>query len=270
MFGPVLKEAAPEGLQLDSRVCCCDAFMRACVRTSDELGLRARQGELAAARLTRRGKLARQTKAARLSDPPVQDLPAVKCTDPILLDLPDALEGPRVRVRPYQPGDGSAFFRAIDAHREALSTWLGWLEQYPSVEPAEAYVRRQAASWLLRESFVASLWLKESGEYIGGAGFHLVDWRRRRVELGFYLVPSFEGRGLAHEAVSLLLGLAFDHLDMRRVEAQCDAENSRSARLLQRLGFILEGRRRQDTIDGQGRFRDTLLFGLLTSVEAGH
>ena len=191
----------------------------------------------------------------------------MKCQDPILLDLPDALEGPRVRVRPYQPGDGSAFYLAIEAHREALSTWLGWLDQYPSREPAEAYVRRQAASWLMRESFVASLWLKDTGEYIGGAGFHLVDWRRRCVELGFYLVPPFEGRGLAHEAVSLLLGLAFDHLGMRRVEAQCDAENSRSARLLQRLGFAMEGRRRQDSVDSKGRLRDTLLFGLLASAE---
>src|SRR5690242_19832130 len=160
--------------------------------------------------------------------------------DPLLLDVPDILEGPRLSARPYRPGDGAALFAGIDAHRLALSAWLGWLDEYPTVEYAETYARKQAAKWILREQFITSLWLKETGEFIGDAGFHRVDFRLRQAELGFFLLPPFEGRGLAREAVSMLVRFAFEHLDMRRLEAQCDAENQRSAVLLERLGFSLE------------------------------
>jgi len=183
--------------------------------------------------------------------------------DPILLDVPDAFEGPRVFARAYRTGDGAALFAGIDQHREALSTWLGWLDEYPSVAYAEVYARRQAAKWLLREQFITSLWLQTTGEFIGDAGFHRVDWRLRQAELGFFLLPPFEGQGFACEAVSMLVRFAFGNLGMRRLEAQCDVDNLRSAVLLDRLGFAYEGRKRQSFLDHKDTMRDLLFFAKL-------
>src|SRR3954453_12017790 len=49
-----------------------------------------------------------------------------------------------------------------------------------------------------------------------------------------------------------------------RISAECDARNLRSARLLARVGFHQEGRRRANTWI-KGEWTDDLLFGLLAN-----
>jgi aminoglycoside 6'-N-acetyltransferase len=49
---------------------------------------------------------------------------------------------------------------------------------------------------------------------------------------------------------------------LRRISAECDARNTASARLLQRVGFRPERLRRQHTWT-KGEWTDDLLFGLL-------
>jgi RimJ/RimL family protein N-acetyltransferase len=65
------------------------------------------------------------------------------------------------------------------------------------------------------------------------------------------------------EAVRLLTDFAFDHLAANRVMIRCDARNTRSAAVAQRLGFILEGRMRCDNVAPDGQLRDTLVFSLV-------
>jgi RimJ/RimL family protein N-acetyltransferase len=53
---------------------------------------------------------------------------------------------------------------------------------------------------------------------------------------------------------------------LHRVCAECDARNTPSARLLERVGFDLEGRRPEFTLNiNTGKWTDTLLYGLLAS-----
>ena len=56
-------------------------------------------------------------------------------------------------------------------------------------------------------------------------------------EVGYVLAPGFRGHGYAAEAVSALLGLAFDDLGLHRVVARLDPRNVASARLARRLGM---------------------------------
>jgi RimJ/RimL family protein N-acetyltransferase len=65
------------------------------------------------------------------------------------------------------------------------------------------------------------------------------------------------------EAMTALLDFAFDGLGLHRVEALVDEPNVRSAALLRRLGFVLEGTLRERFFFG-GVFYTELLFGLLS------
>lgn len=60
--------------------------------------------------------------------------------------------------------------------------------------------------------------------------------------LGYAIDGEFEGRGLMHEALQVALRHVFESLRLHRVQANHLPENLRSARLLQRLGFRVEGR----------------------------
>ena len=87
--------------------------------------------------------------------------------------------------------------------------------------------------------------LKESGQMIGNGGFH--DWhhQHRKAEIGYWLLPEFQGRGLASEAVNAMLNYGFDKMILHRIEAEVEVGNTASSALLTKNGFILEGIRKE-------------------------
>ena len=80
--------------------------------------------------------------------------------------------------------------------------------------------------------------------------------------LGFTVDAASEGRGLAYEAVSAVLELAFGMLALHRVAANYQPINERSGRLLKRLGFVVEGYAR-DYLFINGAWRDHVLTALV-------
>ena len=65
------------------------------------------------------------------------------------------------------------------------------------------------------------------------------------------------------EAVRLLANYAFDTLKANRLEIRCDELNVRSAAIPQRLGFVQEGRLRNNAVATDGRLRTMLVFSLI-------
>jgi len=82
------------------------------------------------------------------------------------------------------------------------------------------------------------------------------------VEIGYLQRPKWHGRGLAREAIGALIDVAFADPEIRRVFADTDPENEASNRLLERLGFTLEGRMRE-TWNTHIGIRDANIWGLL-------
>ena len=78
-----------------------------------------------------------------------------------------------------------------------------------------------------------------SGELIGDAGLEVTAYG---VELGYTLARDAWGRGLATEAAQLCVDAAFGPLDIPRLVAVADVENPASARVLEKLGFLRQGR----------------------------
>jgi RimJ/RimL family protein N-acetyltransferase len=99
------------------------------------------------------------------------------------------------------------------------------------------------------------------GVLIGDLGVNLHD-NLMQAELGFTLTPEYQGNGYATEAVRGLLDHLFTERNLHRVSAECDARNTASARLLERVGFQREGLRRSSSWF-KGEWTDDLLFGLL-------
>ncbi|QPV64904.1 GNAT family N-acetyltransferase [Halosimplex litoreum] len=83
-----------------------------------------------------------------------------------------------------------------------------------------------------------------------------------RGEVGAWLAPEARGEGHATEALSLLVDYAFAERRLERLNAGRLATNGRSAALLDRLGFVAEGRRRGYYFVGGERV-DRVEYGLL-------
>lgn len=76
--------------------------------------------------------------------------------------------------------------------------------------------------------------------------------------LGFAIDREAQGRGLMHEAADAAIRYVFDELGLHRVMANHLPTNERSARLLRRLGFVVEGYAR-DYLQIAGVWRDHVL-----------
>lgn len=78
-------------------------------------------------------------------------------------------------------------------------------------------------------------------ELVGACGFN--DWSHadRSLDIGYWLMPAHWGRGLMQACLPTILNFALGTLGVHRIHADVEPENSASARLLERLGFLLEG-----------------------------
>lgn len=80
--------------------------------------------------------------------------------------------------------------------------------------------------------------------------------------LGFALRPDAWGVGYGTETVHLLLGVAFEELELHRVWAARAPLNAASDRTLSKAGFVEEGRIRGH-VHVRGAWRDSLTYGIL-------
>ena len=85
--------------------------------------------------------------------------------------------------------------------------------------------------------------------------------------LGYSLDHRAEGRGLMSEALRAAIAYVFSDLKLHRVMANYMPANERSARVLRRLGFTVEGYAR-DYLFIAGQWRDHILTSL-TNDKAG-
>ena len=99
---------------------------------------------------------------------------------------------------------------------------------------------------------------------IGACGFNEIRADHRRAEIGYWLLPEWWGQGAATECVAATLKHAFGSLGLHRVAADVEVDNYRSRRLLERLGFQLEGVRRGCERKG-GVLLDLMLYSRLAT-----
>jgi RimJ/RimL family protein N-acetyltransferase len=167
----------------------------------------------------------------------------------------------RLLLRPLRPADADALF-AIHADPEFARFWSSppWTER----AQAEALIAQDALDLASGEHLRLGIERREDGVLLGSCTLFKIHATNRRAELGYGLGPAHWGGGYAQEAVRALLdfGFAADGLNLHRVEADIDPDNQASARLLQRLGFRLEGRLRERWIVG-GVVSDSAMYGLL-------
>lgn len=75
------------------------------------------------------------------------------------------------------------------------------------------------------------------GTAIGSMGFLQMPDETGTVEIGYSLIPEYRGYGYATEAGKALVEWAFGQPGVRRVIAECEKDNTASARVLEKLGM---------------------------------
>lgn len=104
----------------------------------------------------------------------------------------------------------------------------------------------------------------EDGVVVGDVNLHYRSARHRQGEVGWVFHPDHQKRGYATEAATEILRLGFDELDLHRISARCDARNTGSVGVMERLGM----RREAHFVESEffkGAWADELVYAILAS-----
>jgi [ribosomal protein S5]-alanine N-acetyltransferase len=172
---------------------------------------------------------------------------------------PPRLETERLVLRKMTLDDAGAVFAY--ASDPEVTRYVLW-ETHRSVEDSRAFLDLTARKYQGGGEPDWGMVYKGDGRLVGTCGF--VGWSREhaRAELGYVLNRSYRGRGLAPEAVRAMIAFGFEEMDLNRVEARCVAENTASARVMEKAGMTYEGTLRQREFL-KGTYRDMKLYATL-------
>ncbi len=149
------------------------------------------------------------------------------------------IETPRTVMRPFTDDDAETAFtwlndplvmrfyggqadRTVDESRARVARYR------------EHYARRGFGKFIVEE--------KETGSPIGDAGLQVIEEISPHPNLGFRLVPSRWGIGLASEIAAAWVAVGFDSLHMDTLSAFADVEHVASQRVLEKVGFTRTAR----------------------------
>jgi RimJ/RimL family protein N-acetyltransferase len=184
-------------------------------------------------------------------------------------DLKWPLLTERLLIRPATPLDVEVTWE----HRRLpeVSRWISW---------EAATFEEYAEGFLHPERLATTLVIEHDGTVIGDLMLRVEDaWAQAEVrerakgvqaELGWCLHPSAQGQGLATEAVAALMELCFEQLGLRRVVANCFADNEGSWRLMERLAMRREVHTIRESLHRSGEWLDGLGYALLAEEWLAH
>jgi RimJ/RimL family protein N-acetyltransferase len=159
-----------------------------------------------------------------------------------------------------EPWHAEHFAAAVDHAREFLTPWIPFAHTVTDVKTAREFLQRFADGHAADALHIHGIWM--DGRLVGGALFPRFDTRTGVCELGVWLTPTVESRGLITKAAGYLVDWAIRERSMSRVEWHNEPSNERSKAVAQRLGMTFEGIRRSAHPVAQTR-QDAQLWSLL-------
>jgi len=145
----------------------------------------------------------------------------------------------QVTLRRWRPDDADLIFHLVTESLEHLRPWMPWVAGY-GPHSAVAYLSDSQQSWEAGTAFNYAIGY--GAAVVGSCGL-MARIGPGGLEIGYWVHPSYTGRGLATDAAAALTQAAFALPGIDRVEILHDANNVASGRVPRKLGFAEVGRR---------------------------
>ena len=167
----------------------------------------------------------------------------------------------RCDVRSWRPDD----LPALVAYADNRRIWLNLRDRFP--HPYTKHAGREFLRTVQTQRPETLFAIAVGGEAVGGIGFvMLADVERVSAEVGYWLAEPFWGRGIATEALVAVTRYAIETHGFTRLFVVPFATNQGSCRVLEKAGYVLEGRLRRSAIK-DGRIMDQLQYAFIASED---
>jgi len=174
-------------------------------------------------------------------------------------NLPHFIDGVNIYLRGVFASDANANYCKWMNDTEVTQ----YLESrfYPhSVESITSYISQVKAS---SGSVLLAIVAKDKNIHIGNIKLGSINWIHRYADVGILIGDkTYWGKGIAVEAIKLVIEYAFKKLNLHRLEAGCYSNNIASIKAFKKAGFIEEGCLKQRYFFNGG-YVDRVCLGIL-------
>lgn len=164
----------------------------------------------------------------------------------------------RLVLRPLEASDSEDIFQ-LRSNKEVIKYVNRPLSQFES--EAVYFIKKIVENVANNLSAYWGIALPETNRLIGTICLWNLEAENFRGEIGYELMPAFQGKGYMQEAVKAVVDYAFNTLKLHSVTAWFDPDNMASQKLLDKLGFKQEAYFK-DSVFYNGKFSDTAVYTL--------
>lgn len=174
------------------------------------------------------------------------------------------LMGETCTLRTFHEGDAKQLARLMARNKYFWSTFEPLHHDYFYTEEAQYQKIVESLQMMaMRREFTFGVFTPDGKQLIG----HISLYAIKRLPyssafIGYALDEHYTGRGIATEAVKLVLKFAFETLNLHRIEAFIAPENAKSIRVVEKVGFKREGLMRE-LLYINGKWVDHYMYALL-------
>lgn len=174
-----------------------------------------------------------------MSTPPRHGIPRLSGLDLVI-------ETGRLRLRPFVATDVDALWPVVsDPEFPTQMTWAA------HTDPDETLAFIESTHQALANNTGVAWAIEHEGIAVGCISLEAMRWELRalrvdRAELGYWLAPRVQRRGLMTEAARAVVLYGFDTIGLHKINVGCLEPNLPSRRVIEKVGFRFIGRLEED------------------------
>lgn len=173
------------------------------------------------------------------------------------LSVKPVLTGEKTVLRPFTESDADRIWQLIQDPEVVRFTF----------EPSTELTPERLRSWYATRAdqpdrLDLAVTDPATGELLGEVVLHEWDPTARSCTFRTFIGPRGRGRGIGTEATRLIVGHAFEQLGLHRIQLEVYGHNHRALRVYEKVGFVVEGVRREARLR-DGEWVDDVLMAIL-------
>jgi RimJ/RimL family protein N-acetyltransferase len=150
-----------------------------------------------------------------------------------------------ILLRPIEERDAEVIHAAVVLSLESFRPFMDWAHRDLSVEKQIERIRKSQEGYSKGIEFDFSVFDQKTGEFLMSATLGPSRTpNSKALSIGYWTSIKHCNKGLATLITKILTVVAFDYMGCNRVEIGCNEANQKSIRVIEKCGFILEGKAR--------------------------
>jgi len=142
-------------------------------------------------------------------------------------------------VSPY---NAEIIFKLVEENRKYLSEYLTWVEKTKNSEQIYDNIKKALIDFSEKKS--VDYVIREGDEIIGRISIWLNNENTNTYEIGYWIIAKKSKKGITTSCVKEIMKVGIEYMNVEKFEIICVAENIGSNKIAKKIGYKLEGTKR--------------------------